>query len=70
MKLGKIMKKGSAVALICALALPVLTLVNTQAADRIDTGRLCSLTVKVDTESTTGDFKEDLGQMTDSGSAL
>ena len=45
MKLGKIMKKGSAVALICALALPVLTLVNTQAADRIETGRLGSLTV-------------------------
>ena len=63
MKLGKIMKKGSAVALICALALPVLTLVNTQAADRIETGRLCSLTVKVDTESTAGDFTADLGQM-------
>lgn len=63
MKVGKFMKKGCALALICALVLPALTLVNTQAADRIDTDRLCSLTVNVDTETTSGDFKEDLSQM-------
>ncbi len=64
------MKKGSVVTLICALAVPVLHLTNTQAADTIDTADCAALTVKVDKEFTTGDFKEDLGQMDDSGSAL
>ncbi len=54
MKLTKNMKKGFALALAAALVLPCLNLPleQTQAADAIDTGAKCSLTVSVEISGT------------------
>lgn len=51
MKIREIMKKSKVFVLICALVVPILSMMDISAADAIDTEALCSLTLTVPADS-------------------
>lgn len=63
MKAKELIKKWSSVALVCALAFPILALTDSFAASPIDTDRECSITVQIEKNEPGGIYDKDLKEV-------